>query len=269
MKREDRLEKPRGAEVLCSKVMNEPWYDREPDAPEFIDVSPQKIKPHLSQDVKLGGSMMVYVQPPGKEAGGRDCAAMEAKYEVLEKPGPKGEPLGRVNVANIRNYMVSSRKYKAEVLSGDTVELWPTTKANYFMMGLIKEVCWVCEKETGDPGNGLAYICEGCNKSVHAKCAGLRRELREDEDFFCRRCRPTVAEDVIGEEDEEEGEEDEDEEEGEEEEEFATTGKSRGTGRGKDAVKGGNKGKKRKAAKGVEGDIANPKAIKRRNKTSS
>ncbi|GIL58048.1 hypothetical protein Vafri_13251 [Volvox africanus] len=198
----ERLE--RQGELLSSSIISEPWFNRDPDAPEYLEVSHNKIKLHLSEDIQPGGSMTVYVQPPGKDVGGTDCGPRKTKYELMKKRGKSGELLGRVDLAKVKNYMLTSRKCKAEVLSGDTVQLWPTSKHDHFVMGLIKEVCWVCDKETGIATNGLAYICEGCNKSVHAKCAGLRKALPEDVDFFCRRCRPTVAEDVIGEEDDDE-----------------------------------------------------------------
>ncbi|GIM02683.1 hypothetical protein Vretimale_7521, partial [Volvox reticuliferus] len=199
MKQEHERLEPQG-ELISSIIISEPWFDRGQDAPEYLEFNHNKIKSHLSEDIQLGGSMTVYVQPPGKEVGGTDCGARKAKYEVVKKQGINGELLGRVDLAKVKNYMLISRKCKAEVLSGDTVQLWPTSKLDHFVMGLVKEVCWVCDKETGIAANGLAYICESCNKSVHAKCAGLRRTLPEDVDFFCRRCRPTVAEDVIGEE---------------------------------------------------------------------
>ncbi|GLC61145.1 hypothetical protein PLESTB_001723100 [Pleodorina starrii] len=281
MGREERLERLTGAEPLFSQVvLGEPWCDREPEAPEYMEVSHEKMKAHLSQDVKPGGSTKVYVQPPGKEVGGRDCAAIEATYELV--PGTSGGLSGRINAVKVRKYMVSSRKYKAEVLTGDTVELWPTSTADHFVMGLIKEVCWACGRETGEAANGLAYICDGCDKSVHAKCSGLRRNLRDDEEFFCRRCRPTVAEDTIGEDTEEtaaapaEAKASEDtrasgkEEEVEEEETAEAGGSAKPAGKAKgkkkdgEGVKGDRTGK-RKAGKAGEGDATDAK-VKRPNK---
>ncbi|KXZ46196.1 hypothetical protein GPECTOR_46g265 [Gonium pectorale] len=179
-----------GAAALHTQAISRPWYDANPDSPEFITVEHDAFKARLSRELQAGDRLTVHVQPPGKEvAGGLDHGPIDAVYELLGGQ-PGGGPVGRLNLQQVRNYMVSNKKYKAEVLENDVLEIWSSNKEDHFVMALTKEVCPRCKKETGDEANGVSYICDKCGKAEHAECAGLTKELGEDDQFVCSVCEP-------------------------------------------------------------------------------
>ncbi|GIL77993.1 hypothetical protein Vretifemale_7448 [Volvox reticuliferus] len=170
---------------LHSEAVFVDW--RSCSSPPHIYVPHDEFRPHLSQDLKSNEDIEIRIQVPGKEVGGIDRRPLYSKYSLLDECWPDGRLRARIDMSNVHGYILNTKAYKVEIVSGDELQVWSSDLEDWFVLGLVTPKCPVCSRETSNSGSEMLR-CENCKRPYHRPCAAYTRGR-----FVCGQCQTYVA----------------------------------------------------------------------------
>ncbi|GLI63448.1 hypothetical protein VaNZ11_006420 [Volvox africanus] len=170
---------------LHSEAVFVDW--RSCSSPPHIYVSHDEFRPHLSHELNANEDIEIRIQVPGKEVGGIDRRPLYSRYTLLDECGPDGQLRARIDMSNVHGYILNTKAYKVEIVSGDELQVWSSNLQDWFVLGLVTPKCAACNRETSNSGSEMLR-CENCKRFFHRLCATPLRGR-----FVCSQCQTHVA----------------------------------------------------------------------------